>query len=48
LAAGTEDGKDRPLSLLPKDIQEIVLVLEHLNVKDRQVILTLAQSLKNR
>jgi transcriptional regulator with XRE-family HTH domain len=48
LVTGNETGQKRPLSALPQDIQEIVRVLERLNVKDRQVVLTLANSLRNR
>jgi transcriptional regulator with XRE-family HTH domain len=48
LVTGTDGEKDRPLSSLPQDIQAIVRAVEHLHVKDRQVVLTLANSLKNR
>ncbi|MDR0655686.1 MAG: helix-turn-helix domain-containing protein [Treponema sp.] len=48
LMTGKESEKKRLLSSLPQDIQEIVRVLECLNVKDRQVVLTLANSLRNR
>jgi len=48
LATGGDDKKERPFSSFPNDIQEIVLVTENLNVKDRQVILNLARILKNR
>jgi len=48
LATGVTGIKERPFSSFPKDIQDIVLVAEHLNVKDRQVVLTLARSLKDR
>jgi transcriptional regulator with XRE-family HTH domain len=48
LVEGRENGQDRPLSSLPGDIQAIVKTLEHLNGKDRQVVLTLANSLKSR
>ena len=41
-----DESKERPLSSLPNDIQAIVLVSEHLSMKDRQVILSLAQTLK--
>ena len=42
------DIKDLPISSFPKDIQEIILVSERLNIKDRSVILNLARFLKNR
>jgi transcriptional regulator with XRE-family HTH domain len=48
LVTGKEVEKDRPLSSLPKDIQKIALTSEQLKVKDRQIVLSLAQSLKNR
>ena len=48
LLTDNESEKDRPVSSLPKDIQEIVFVSKNLNVKDRQILLTLAHSLKNR
>ncbi|MDR1287218.1 MAG: helix-turn-helix domain-containing protein [Treponema sp.] len=48
LVTGNEAGQKRPLSSLPQDVQEIVRVVERLNVKDRQVVLTLANSLGNR
>jgi transcriptional regulator with XRE-family HTH domain len=48
LVSGKEAKKDRPLSSLPKDTQEIVLASEQLKPKDRQIVLTLARSLKNR
>jgi transcriptional regulator with XRE-family HTH domain len=48
LVTGKETEKERPLSSLPLDVQDIVRVVEHLNFKDRQVVLTLAKSLKNR
>jgi len=41
-------AKNRPLSSLHSDIQEIVLVAEHLNSRDRHVILNLARLLKDR
>ena len=40
--------KDRPLSSLHSDVQEIVLVAEHLNSRDRNIILSLARLLKDR
>jgi transcriptional regulator with XRE-family HTH domain len=48
LVTGQEGGKDRPLSSLPHDIQDIVRTLEQLNIRDRQIVLTLVNSLKNR
>ena len=48
LVTGQEYYKDRSLSSLPKEIQDIVHISEHLNAKDRQVVLTLARSLKDR
>ena len=48
LVSGADSMEERPLSSLRGDIQEIVFALEHLNTKERQVILTLAQSLRNR
>jgi len=43
-----DDRKDRPISSLHSDIQEIVLVSEYLNRKDRHIILSLARLLKDR
>jgi transcriptional regulator with XRE-family HTH domain len=48
LVTGKETEKERPLSSLPQDIQDIVRAVERLNTKDRQVVLTLANSLRNR
>jgi len=48
LVTGTDVGKDRPLSSLNSDVQEIVYVSERLNRKDRHIILTLARMLKDR
>jgi transcriptional regulator with XRE-family HTH domain len=48
LVTGQEGGKDRPLSSLPQDIQDIVQAVEYLNTRDRQIVLTLSNSLKNR
>jgi transcriptional regulator with XRE-family HTH domain len=48
LVEGTEGGKSRPLSSLPQDIQAIVRSAAQLNTKDRQVVLTLANTLRNR
>jgi transcriptional regulator with XRE-family HTH domain len=48
LVSEKKEKKDRPLSSLPKDTLEIVLTSEQLKPKDRQIVLTLARSLKNR
>jgi transcriptional regulator with XRE-family HTH domain len=48
LVEGREGDNRRPLSSLPCDIQAIVRSVEQLNVKDRQVVLTLANTLRNR
>jgi hypothetical protein len=48
LVTGRNAEKDRPLSSLPQDIQAIVQAAEQLHARDRQVVLTLAHSLKNR
>jgi transcriptional regulator with XRE-family HTH domain len=48
LITGKEGEKERPLSSLPKDIQEIILLSEQLKTKDRQIILTLARLLKDK
>ena len=48
LVTGADASKDRLLSSLPADVQEIVLVSEHLPAKDRLIILNLARLLKNR
>ncbi|GHV88014.1 hypothetical protein AGMMS50267_03740 [Spirochaetia bacterium] len=48
LVDGTESGNNRPLSALPQDIQAIVQASELLNTKDRQVVLTLANTLRKR
>ena len=46
LVTGTDIIKNRPLSSLPKDIQEIIAASESLNANDRQIILKLARMLK--
>jgi len=46
LVTGKDGPQNRPVSSLPKDIQEIILTLEHLNAKKRKVIFALAQALK--
>ena len=49
LVTGTDSPrKDRPLSSLRNDIQEIVLVAERLNSRDRHILLSLAQLLKDK
>jgi transcriptional regulator with XRE-family HTH domain len=48
LVTGKEDDKHRPLASLPQDIQDIVGAAEHLNVRDRQIVLSLAKFLKTR
>ena len=48
LVTGKDTIKDIPISSLPRDIQEIVLASEQLNIKDRDVLLHLARFLKSR
>ncbi|MDR1506362.1 MAG: helix-turn-helix domain-containing protein [Treponema sp.] len=48
LVTGREIEKQRPLSSLPQDVQEIVRAAERLPGKDRQIVFTLANSLGNR
>jgi transcriptional regulator with XRE-family HTH domain len=48
LVLGKEGEKDRPLSSFPQEIQDIVRIVQRLSPKDRQIVLTLANSLKNR
>jgi len=45
---GVDDRKDRPLSSLHSEVQELVFVSERLNKKDRHIILSLARLLKDR
>jgi hypothetical protein len=40
--------KNRPLSSLPKDIQAIIQAVEQLNLRDRYIVLSLANTLKER
>lgn len=47
LVTGMEGKKDRPVSSLHGDIQEIVSISERLNNKDRNTILGLARMLKD-
>jgi transcriptional regulator with XRE-family HTH domain len=48
LVTGKDIKKDRPLSSLHSDIQEIILVSEQLNHKDRFIILNLARLMKGK
>jgi transcriptional regulator with XRE-family HTH domain len=48
LVTGKDAGKERPLSSLPQDVQDIVRAVERLNAKDRRVVLVLANSLRNK
>jgi len=48
LVTGKEYKKERSLSSLPMDLQEIVFTSEQLTPKDRFVIINLARLLKNR
>ena len=48
LVTGVDDRKDRPLSSLHSEVQELVFVSERLNKKDRHIILSLARLLKDR
>jgi transcriptional regulator with XRE-family HTH domain len=48
LVSGTDSAKDRPLTSLNSEIQEIVSASEHLNSRDRQVVLNLAKFMKKR
>jgi transcriptional regulator with XRE-family HTH domain len=48
LMTGVENKKERPLSSLHKDVQEIALISEQLDQKDRHTILSLAKILKNK
>ena len=48
LVTGTISSKDRPISSLHSDVQEVVLVSEQLTKKDRHIILSLARLLKDR
>ena len=48
LVTGTNSAKERPISSLNSDLQEIVLACEQLSVKDRNVILNLARLLIGR
>ena len=46
LVTGMDSTRDRLLSSLPNDVQEIALISEFLNNKDRHIILALARLLK--
>ncbi|MCL2600228.1 MAG: helix-turn-helix domain-containing protein [Treponema sp.] len=48
LVTGVDSKKDRPLSSLNDDIQEIVVVSERLNSKDRHIVLSLARMLRDK
>jgi transcriptional regulator with XRE-family HTH domain len=48
LVTGKKSAKERPLSSLPKDIQEITFLAEQLKTKDRQIILALIRLLKGK
>jgi len=48
LITGREGMNERLISSFPRDIQEMILAVENLNIKDRQIVLNLARSLKNR
>ncbi|GHV74781.1 hypothetical protein AGMMS49940_20830 [Spirochaetia bacterium] len=48
LVEGTENGKNRLRSSFPQDIQDIVQAAAQLNTRDRQVVLTLANTLRKR
>jgi len=48
LVTGASEKKDRPLSSVHNDIQEIVLICERLNVRDRRVVLGLARLLEGK
>jgi len=48
LLTGTGDMKDRPLSSLHGDIQEIAAACEPLNRKERHIILTLARMFRDK
>jgi transcriptional regulator with XRE-family HTH domain len=48
LVEGTEGGKNCPRPPLPQDIQDIVQAAARLNTRDRQVVLTLANTLQKR
>jgi len=48
LVTGENIKKNRPLSSLNNDIQEIVLVSERLNPKDRLIILNLARLMQGK
>jgi transcriptional regulator with XRE-family HTH domain len=48
LVTGTDSPKERPISSLHGDLQEIVLACEQLNIKDRNIILHIARLLLGR
>jgi len=48
LVTGKDAGRERPISALHSDIQEIVSVSRRLTGKDRNIVLTLARLLKDK
>jgi transcriptional regulator with XRE-family HTH domain len=48
LVTGRMGEKNRPMSSLPKDIQAIIQAVEQLNLRDRYIVLSLANTLKER
>jgi transcriptional regulator with XRE-family HTH domain len=48
LVEGMEGGKGHSRQSLPQDIQDIVQASAQLNTRDRQVVLTLANTLRKR
>lgn len=48
LVTGNEQDKNRLISSLPQDIQEIIYIVEQLSKRDRKVIITLAETLRDR
>jgi transcriptional regulator with XRE-family HTH domain len=48
LVTGNEPDKNRLVSSLPDDIQELICIIEQLSKRDRKVITALAQTLRDR
>lgn len=48
LVTGADGRKDRPLSSLHSDVQEIALVSERLNSRDRSIVLGLVRLLRDK
>jgi len=48
LVNGKDSAKERPISSLHSDLQEILLVCKQLDKKDRKIVLHLARLLNNR